>query len=242
MPLIQLNSFGGQAEILGTPKEVHFAGEMLTISNVTLAEAKMLLEVLSTGQIKGTQLFDAARSATNDLLEASRPSARAAAVPATPASAAQEPVASASTPAPATPTTSNGGGRAAAETKSAPEAKADKPARAARTAAPKSAPAEEAADAPAEAKAAPAKAAAETPAPTSTSAPANEDALIEMISKKSRLRDIVTALHEAGSDYDNAPKILAACERMRERVPVLKRAADLNVRIPKIAASFGIPV
>ena len=255
MPLIQLESFGGQAEILGTSKGVYFAAESLTINGVTIAEARMLLEILSTGQIKGTQLFDAARAATNDLLETSRaaaiprPTGRASGVAAAAASAVsampeQEPV-PAATPAPAAaapaaPSSSNGGGRAAAETKSAPEAKADKPAKAVRATAAKPEPAEETTDAPAETKAAPTKAAAKAPA--STSAPADEDALIEMISKKSRLRDIVTALHEAGPDYDSAPKILAACERMLERVPVLKRAADLNVRIPKIAASFGIPV
>lgn len=268
MSLLALAAFSGTAEILGTPKPVSFQNSALTIGNVTLDEAKMLLEALAAGQVKSAELWSAAHSGMNDLLSASAEGGKrdaavppSAAVPlkSAPTSAARP----ASPPAVETPKTApavaatapavatTGANGISAEPKTPVVAAADdaeKPRRGRPPSTTKGTTPASPAAVSAALKAAeePDTAAGEASAPPAEKKPAGTPLagglaeLTAKLAKMQRLRDIVGEIHSAG--YDDAKKILAVCEQLQEQVPVLKRATDLSTRVPKIAASFGITI
>lgn len=209
MSVFNLKGFEAEAEVLGQLREVRYSGGSLIINKVDMATAKAIIDKLATG-LHAVGL-DGETQVHGYVADGSSPQ------PEAPLAAAQEDLEE----------------RAAAH-KAAPAAKKTEPAKPKQAAA-KAEPAKKAA-AKAKPKQAPAKAPPVAEEPEDNVVPLRDDAdaddLVAQLAKKGKLIDIVAALKDAG--FDKPDSLIAKCEEIKDRVPVLKRIPSIPDRVKRV--------
>ncbi len=210
MTVFNLKGFEAEAEVLGQLREVRYSGGGLTIREVDLETAKAIVDKLSTGlEVVGldgeTQVHGYAAEEGPPQLQAPPPP------PPAPAKVEKKAMAKKAEPAKKK--------QAAAKAKAKPAAKEEPrkvgPAPVAQETAPEPEP---------------------EPAPEDNVVPLRDDGdsddLVAQLAKKGKLIDVVAALKDAG--FDDADKLIAKCEEIKDKVPVLKRIPSIPDRVKRV--------